>query len=84
LATCGVRRVLDLAGIAWVIAGGEPGPGARPMEPEWVRETRDCCLAARVPFFFKQRGGARKKRAWRELDGRTWDERPDAQGRAIP
>ena len=68
---------LDLAGIHWVIAGGESGPGARPMSSDWVRSIRDQCFAARVPFFFKQWGGVRKARAGRELDGRTWDEFPD-------
>jgi protein gp37 len=52
--------VLDLRGIHWVICGGESGPGARPMHPEWVRSVRDQCNAAGVPFFFKQWG------AWRE------------------
>ncbi len=45
---------LDLTGIGWVIAGGESGPGARHMSVEWVRSIRDACLAASVPFFFKQ------------------------------
>lgn len=67
---------LDLDGIHWVIVGGESGPGARPMEEAWVREIRDQCLAARVPFFFKQWGGPNKKRAGRLLDGRTWDQIP--------
>jgi protein gp37 len=67
---------LDLAGIDWVIAGGESGPGARPMDADWVRQIRDRCVAAGVPFFFKQWGGVRKKQAGRELDGRTWDEMP--------
>ena len=67
---------LNLEGIDWVIVGGESGPGARPMDPAWVLEIRDQCLAARVPFFFKQWGGTRKKKAGRELDGRTWDEMP--------
>jgi protein gp37 len=67
---------LDLTGIDWVIAGGESGPGARPMDADWVRQIRDRCLAAGVPFFFKQWGGVRKKQAGRELDGRTWDEMP--------
>lgn len=40
----------------WVIVGGETGPGARPMHPEWVRSLRDQCVNARVPFFFKQWG----------------------------
>lgn len=42
--------------IHWVIAGGESGPGARPMHPDWVRSLRDQCAAAGVPFFFKQWG----------------------------
>lgn len=102
----------------WIIAGGESGPGARPMHPDWPRQLRDQCTAARVPFFFKQWGEwipqplyytdknhhvvmpnghdrgipwpgwkldqpdavvmerVGKKRAGRELDGRTWDEFP--------
>ena len=60
---------LDLDGIGWVIVGGESGPGARPMEAEWVRPIRDKCLRREVPFFFKQWGGANKKRAGRLLDG---------------
>jgi protein gp37 len=67
---------LNLRGIDWVIAGGESGPGARPMDPAWVCEIRDQCLDAGVPFFFKQWGGTRKKKAGRELEGRTWDEMP--------
>ncbi len=67
---------LDLTDIHWVIAGGESGPGARPMEADWVREIRDRCLCQRVPFFFKQWGGVFKKRTGRVLDGRTWDEMP--------
>lgn len=68
---------LDLAGIDWVILGGESGPGARPMREEWALDIRDQCLRAQVPFFFKQWGGVRKKRAGRHLEGRTWDEMPD-------
>lgn len=60
----------------WVICGGESGPGARPMELQWVRDIRDDCQAMSIPFFFKQWGGVQKKRAGRELDGRTWDEHP--------
>ena len=67
---------LDLRGIDWVIAGGESGPGARPMKEEWVIEIRDQCQASNVPFFFKQWGGVRKKRNGRILQGRTWDEFP--------
>jgi protein gp37 len=47
---------LDLRGIDWVIVGGESGPGARPMHPAWARSIRDQCVAAEVPFFFKQWG----------------------------
>ena len=68
---------LNLTGIDWVIVGGESGPRARPLDPEWVRATRDQCLGAGVPFFFKQWGGVQKKKAGRVLDGRTWDELPD-------
>ena len=67
---------LDLTGIDWVIAGGESGPGARPMRIEWVRSIRDTCLQSDVPFFFKQWGGVFKKRTGRTLDGRTWDQMP--------
>jgi protein gp37 len=67
---------LDLEGIDWVIVGGESGPGARPMQEEWVTDIRDTCLAAGVPFFFKQWGGVIKKRAGRVLEGRTWDQMP--------
>ena len=67
---------LDLGGIAWVIVGGESGPGARPMEEGWVIDIRDQCLAADVPFFFKQWGGVRRKQAGRILGGRIWDQVP--------
>jgi protein gp37 len=66
----------DLTGIHWVIVGGESGPGARPIEEEWVRSIQAQCRRARVPFFFKQWGGVRKSAAGRELDGRTYDEFP--------
>jgi len=67
---------LNLRGINWAIVGGESGPGARPVMQEWVTSIRDQCLAAKVPFFFKQWGGVHKKRAGRILEGRTWDEMP--------
>jgi protein gp37 len=69
---------LNLRNIDWVIAGGESGPGARPMDASWVMSIRDQCQAADVPFFFKQWGGVQKKRTGRELEGRTWDEMPRA------
>src|SRR3954469_12281257 len=67
---------LDLSGIHWIIAGGESGHGARPMQKEWALSLRDQCHAAGVSFFFKQWGGARKSKAGRQLDGRTYDEVP--------
>jgi protein gp37 len=74
---------LDLTGINWVIVGGESGPGARPMKREWVMEIRDQCLSAGVPFFFKQWGGTNKKRAGRDLEGKTWDEMPASPYEAL-
>jgi len=71
---------LDLQSINWVIVGGESGPGARPLQEEWVLDVRDQCQIARVPFFFKQWGGVRKKRAGRLLEGRTWDAMPALVG----
>ncbi|PYS78832.1 MAG: hypothetical protein DMF66_04930 [Acidobacteria bacterium] len=67
---------LNLQGIDWVIVGGESGPGARAMRIEWVLDIRDQCLAAGVPFFFKQWGGTNKKKSGRVLENRTWDEMP--------
>ncbi|MHB0874452.1 MAG: DUF5131 family protein [Anaerolineae bacterium] len=69
---------LNLSGVDWVIVGGESGPGARTMQRAWVTDIRDQCARQRVPFFFKQWGGVQKRRAGRELDGRTWDELPGA------
>lgn len=67
---------LDLECIDWVIAGGESGPGARSMRPEWVRSIRSQCIRAGVAFHFKQWGGVNKKKTGRTLDGRTWDQFP--------
>jgi protein gp37 len=67
---------LELDGISWVIVGGESGPRSRPMDVGWVRDVRDACLAAKVPFFFKQWGGRTPKAGGRILDDRTWDEFP--------
>lgn len=72
----GALKNLDLAGIDWVIVGGESGAGARPIEADWVRDIRDQCLDQGVAFFFKQWGGVQKKRTGRVLDGRTWDQYP--------
>ncbi len=67
---------LNLDRIDWVIVGGESGPQARPMSKDWVLDIRDQCRRSRVPFFFKQWGGVRKKNTGRLLDNRTWDEMP--------
>lgn len=102
----------DVSPLDWVIVGGESGPGARPMHPDWARSLRDQCVAASVPFLFKQWGEwvtedqspedivlpgvstrhwgdsepdvykVGKKRAGRELDGRTWDQYPVAVANA--
>jgi protein gp37 len=74
----------DLSGISWAIVGGESGPGARPMEEEWVLSLRDQCAASRVPFFFKQWGGVRKKKNGRLLRGRTYDQYPARVAASIP
>jgi protein gp37 len=70
---------LELDGIHWVIAGGESGPGYRPVQLNWLRYVRDLCLEARVPFFFKQWGGRWPKAGGRELDGREWSQLPGQQ-----
>ncbi len=67
---------LPLNGIHWVIVGGESGPGARAMEGAWVEQVLRQCRQAAVPFFFKQWGGVQKRRAGRQLNGRTFDEVP--------
>lgn len=67
---------LNLSGIDWVIVGGESGPGARPIQRNWVIDIRRQCRQAGVAFFFKQWGGVNKKKTGRKLDGRTYDEMP--------
>jgi protein gp37 len=67
---------LNLKKIDWVIVGGESGPGARPMDSEWVRDICNQCHKAEVAFFFKQWGGVRKKKTGRHLDGKTYSEFP--------
>lgn len=72
----GPLGTIDLNGIAWVIVGGESGPGARPMEKKWVVDIRKQCVKAGVAFFFKQWGGLRPKSGGRLLDGREWNQFP--------
>jgi protein gp37 len=74
---------LDLAGIGWVITGGESGPGHRPADPRWITEIRDRCTAAGVPFFFKQWGGRTPRQGGRELDGRIWSQMPALAAAAV-
>lgn len=64
-------RANDRVGLSWVVAGGESGPGARPMHPAWARSLRDQCAAAGVPFLFKQWG------EWSEPGFSFPDGRPD-------
>ncbi len=69
---------LDLTNIDWVIVGGESGQKHRPMKIEWADNIREQCQKAGVPFFFKQVGGRTSKTGGRLLDGKIWDEMPDA------
>jgi protein gp37 len=73
---------VDLRDIHWAIVGGESGPGARPIDQQWVENIRVACRDQRVAFFFKQWGGTRKGKAGRMLNGRTWDEYPAANSAA--
>jgi protein gp37 len=75
---------LSLEGIAWVVVGGESGPGARPMADDWVRRIQIQCKEQGVPFFFKQWGGVFKKKAGRELDGQTYDNFPEVEAKEPP
>jgi len=74
---------LKLKGIHWVIVGGESGRGARPLKEEWVTSIRDQCIQEGVPFFFKQWGGAQKRRAGRMLGGQTYDGFPPRVNRPV-
>jgi len=73
---------VDLRDIHWAIVGGESGPGARPLDQQWIENIRTACRDQRVAFFFKQWGGTRKGKAGRMLNGRTWDEYPVAYSAA--
>ena len=68
---------LNLSDIDWVIVGGESGPGARPMNIDWVRNIRDKCITNEIPFFFKQWGGVQKKKNGSTLDEKTWKQYPN-------
>ena len=75
---------INLSGIHWVIVGGESGPGARPMNANWVFDIRDQCERAKVPFFFKQWGGVQKSRNGRALDGKNYDGFPPQCDHSLP
>jgi protein gp37 len=72
----GPLDAINLDGVGWVIVGGESGPRHRPIDPVWVTALRDRCVAAEVPFFFKQWGGRTPKHGGRLLEGRVWDQMP--------
>lgn len=74
---------VDLTDIHWMIVGGESGPNARSMTAAWARSLRDQCRASDVAFFFKQWGGRTPKAGGRMLDGETWDEMPQRDGRQL-
>jgi protein gp37 len=76
--------VIRLDGIDWMIVGGESGPGARPIDPRWVRSLRKQCRESGVKFFFKQWGGVRKHLAGRVLDGRIYSEFPERAAVRVP
>jgi len=66
-----------IAGIHWIIVGGESGYGARPMKEEWALKVKQQCLKNSIPFFFKQWGGVNKKKNGRLLEGKEWNQIPD-------
>ena len=72
----------DVSGISWIIVGGESGPRARPVQPEWICEVRDLCENNRIPFFFKQWGGPRPKSGGRQLEGTEHNGMPVIPGRS--
>ena len=73
----GALPSLELDHLQWIITGGESGYRHRPIDPDWVRQLRDRCVDSNTAFFHKQWGGRTPKTGGRELDGRTWDERPE-------
>lgn len=79
----GSLKELDITDIHWLIAGGESGHGCRTCEANWVRELRDKCQTNNTAFFFKQWGGRTPKTGGRIIDGRTWDEYPKTNEKAV-
>jgi protein gp37 len=66
-------------GLNWVICGSETGPLARPMKEEWVKNIKDQCVGADVPFFYKQKIVNGQKVALPELEGKQWAEFPEVK-----
>lgn len=75
---------LNIDGLDWIVLGGESGPGARPIDIDWIRPVRDLCIEKKTPFFFKQWGGFNKKKNGALLDGKEWREYPDRPIRKYP
>lgn len=71
---------LDLDGIGWVIVGGESGPGARPLNLDWVRDLRDQCQRSKAAFSFKQLSGFHPEKI-PQLDGQVWAKWPKTQSK---
>jgi protein gp37 len=67
---------MNLKKIDWVIVGGESGRTPRPMDADWVLDIQNQCSKNKVAFFFKQWGGTNKKKAGRQLNGKTYSEMP--------
>ena len=76
----GPLKGLSLKEIHWVIVGGESGPGARPMDEQWVLQIKRLCDKHDIPFFFKQWGGVQKHKRGRILNNQTWDAMPALAG----
>jgi len=74
---------INLAGIHWAIVGGESGPRARPINPDWIEQVRVQCRDQQVKFFFKQWGGTNKKATGRTYRGRTWDAFPPVTAKQL-
>jgi protein gp37 len=79
----GPLTALDLAGIHWLVIGGESGPDWRPMDLEWVRQLRDKCQQGRVPLYFKQTNGLYPRRN-ATLDGQSYQELPEVKSSPLP
>jgi protein gp37 len=73
-----------IGALDWIIVGGESGPDWRPMDLDWARSIRDCCVERRVPFFFKQVAGKNPENMSKELDGIAWRQLPRRKLACLP